>query len=242
MKRVAWILTAGILWMLLPAGGYAEGAGVAPIDAPEDTRNYAGPGLGARFSPGVKTEFLEPWGLDAFVTKGALIFRHGPRDLEKVIIVTLAQPVRVRAASFGTAYEDIVRCPTGCEVFASETGVESSYRRVGGTNEVRGDRTLIPIEPPVVARYVKFTFTDSGGGTRITELGVYTGTPERVRQAGGFEPWPPGPQPDWITPDAITAAAREGEPRGDMELTFYATGLDYSAPAIPGEGSLLERF
>jgi len=242
MKRVAWILVAGILWMLSPAGGYGQDVGEAPVDAPEDTRNYAGPGLGARFSPGVNTEFLEPWGLDAFVTKGTLIFRHGPRDLEKAIIVTLAQPVRVRAVSFGTVYEDIVRCPIGCEVFASETGIENSYRRVGGTNQVRGDRTLIPIEPPVVARYLKFAFTDSGGGSRITGLGVYTGTPERVRQAGGFEPWPPGPQPDWITPDAITAAAREGGPRGDMELTFYATGLDYSAPAIPGEGSLLERF
>ena len=69
-----------------------------------DMTNWASPAHGAQISAGANTQFLPPNDLPQYITGNGLIFRHGPRSLEKTLIVELPKPVIVRSVVVSTAY------------------------------------------------------------------------------------------------------------------------------------------
>lgn len=213
------------------------------MDDPADATNWAGSEHGAKFSAGAGTQFLGDNDVQNFAAgRGSLIFRHGPRGLEKVIIVELSRPVLVRSVVFGTAIDDVVRVPTAAEVYLSQTGEAGSYTLAGQANEVYARRTLVAIDPPARARWVKFSFKDTSGGSRITFLGVFSATPEVVRaRYGGFDK-PTFPVPGSITIDEINRGQAQYGTKGDIDLTFHCGAIEYASPPPPGAGTLLQRF
>lgn len=205
-----------------------------------DMTNWTAISNGAQISAGKSTDFLLPNDLASYREGNALIFRHGPRSLEKVLIVELPKPVLVRSVTVSTVYEDTVRVPSGFDISLSMTGIPDSFKPAGSVNDVHADRTLIKIINPVEAKFVRLSVRDSGGGSRIWEIGAYTANPDVVKaKLTGFE-YKPGQ--DWLSLDEISALRKKfGSPK-DGYLTMICGGLEYSAPPPPGEGTVLERY
>lgn len=214
--------------------------GQAAFDDPSDTTNWGSARAGARFTAGEHTQFLPPNDLTSFATGGGLIFRHGPRGLEKVIVVELPSPVVVRSVVLYTAYEDVVRVPVGFDVSLSMDGQPDSYTLAGSTDDIHANRTMVAIETPAVARFVRLSFRDSGGGSRVSEIGVYSAKPDAVMASLDGFTYEYGQ--GWLTLDEIAKMRKQFGSRGDADLTFVCGGVEYSAPAPPGDGTILSRY
>ncbi|MHB1462329.1 MAG: family 14 glycosylhydrolase [Armatimonadota bacterium] len=220
-----------ITCMCVPAAWSADDA---------DMTNWASPANGARISAGVNTQFLPPNDITQFAGGNGLIFRHGPHSLEKTIIVELPKPVMVRSVVVSTAYEDTVRVPSGFTVELSMTGADDSWLPAASVDDIHADKTIAAVESPSKARYVRLSFRDSGGGSRVSDIGVYSASPDVVKaQHQGFV-YKPGQR--WLSLDEIAALRnRYGSPKGSY-LTMICGGVEYSAPPPPGEGSILSRY
>ncbi|WP_394708766.1 family 14 glycosylhydrolase [uncultured Desulfobulbus sp.] len=202
--------------------------------------NWASPANGARISAGAKTQFLPPNDLAQFATGNGLIFRHGPRSLEKTLIVELPKPVMVRSVVVSTVYEDTVRVSSGFTVELSMTGADGSWKPAASVDDIHADRTLAAVGNPSEARFVRLSFRDSGGGSRISDIGVYSATPDVVRSSLQGFVYTPGQ--GWLSIDEITALrGKYGSPK-DSYLTMICGGVEYSAPPPQGEGSILSRY
>lgn len=240
---VAWIMMTVLLVVdgrsqdvrALTGQSQSDGAGVV---------NWAAPEHGARYHAGPNTQFLGANDLRSLVAQEGdrAIFRHGPRSQEEVIIVELAAPVLVRCVAFGTSIGDTVRVPTGFEVYLSSSGKAGSYQFAGACTDVIAFRSMVVVEPATSAQWVKLAFHDSGGGSRVSWIGVFNDTPERVKVAiGGFD------APDWTQryENVRVEMERLRQQYGGIagfDLTFHCGSIEYSSPALVGEGSLLDRF
>jgi len=115
--------------------------------------NWAAPEHGARYHAGPNTQFLGSNDLRSLVASEGdrAIFRHGPRGLEEIIIVELAAPVLVQCVAFGTSIGDVVRVPTGFDVYLSSSGAADSYQFAGACTQVIASRSMVVVQPATSA-------------------------------------------------------------------------------------------
>lgn len=242
-----WILAIAMLMLftsVAPVSADDRAASMKDDDviSDEGVTNWASSESGAKLRPGDRTDFTAPYDTASLAAGKGLIFRQGPRDLQKDIYVELDEPVIVKSVVVGTVYQDYMRVPTGIDVCRSMTGEGGSYQTMGSTSDIHADRTMIASKAPTAAKFIRFSIRDCGTGSRITEVGVYDADPDRVKAAlGGFDPVTTATEGAGALMEIISVAKRQ-PPRGDMDLTLHCGAIDYSAPPITGDGSIADRL